>query len=452
MGLALLMLSAAVSPASADTIRQIVIVDNNKTTEDTVRFIADIEEGDRWDGDIQEQVRLELISSGLFKDVEIFSEPDPRGGVRVTIVAKDKHSWIIAPTIYRQPTNKGGGVGFGENNLFGQNKKLLLYGQLATGDSFFVAAYIDPSIAGTAFHWQFDLYLANERIIEYAAPREWLESPTPVRQTKMRYLNLGGRAGFTLFRSVSLDTRLRGAYVYYGVPLLLREQGATEADVGVAEGEAIPAPGTEGWDVSTEGIIKFDRRANYFGISTGSKLQLSVERSLPSLGSDFDYWYATAYVERGARFFRTHNFIAKAMTGYGRDVPFQHERTAGGTSLRGYEGRQFRGDFKAQANLEYSLHLFNLPFPALGKVAFRGIGFFDSAYTTFYDIEPDDTFRNYLPGQEELRGLQPFKNAVGGGIRLFARSIVLPLLGLDVGYGLEGGDVEVYFAIGLTDI
>jgi len=28
---------------------------------------------------------------------------------------------------------------------------------------------------------------------------------------------------------------------------------------------------------------------------------------------------------------------------------------------------------------------------------------------------------------------------------------VIPLLGLDIGYGLERGDYEVYLAIGLTD-
>ena len=62
----------------------------------------------------------------------------------VHILAKDKHRWVIAPAFYNQPTNIGGGIGFGENNLFGQNQKLLLYGQIATGDSFFIGAWVDP--------------------------------------------------------------------------------------------------------------------------------------------------------------------------------------------------------------------------------------------------------------------------------------------------------------------
>ena len=71
------------------------------------------------------------------------------GGVRVHILVKDKHSWVIAPTFYNQPTNTGGGVGFGENNLFGLNQKLLLYAQVATGDSFFIGAWVIPSIGGS---------------------------------------------------------------------------------------------------------------------------------------------------------------------------------------------------------------------------------------------------------------------------------------------------------------
>jgi hypothetical protein len=47
--------------------------------------------------------------------------------------------------------------------------------------------------------------------------------------------------------------------------------------------------------------------------------------------------------------------------------------------------------------------------------------------------------------------LAPLKNSVGAGIRLYVRQIVLPLLGLDFGYGLESGGIEMYLAIGLTD-
>ena len=61
--------------------------------------------------------------------------------------------------------------------------------------------------------------------------------------------------------------------------------------------------------------------------------------------------------------------------------------------------------------------------------------------------------RNYLPESDTWRHhiFAPLKNSVGVGTRFYLRSIVLPLLGLDVGYGLEAGDIQVYLAIGLTD-
>ena len=38
-----------------------------------------------------------------------------------------------------------------------------------------------------------------------------------------------------------------------------------------------------------------------------------------------------------------------------------------------------------------------------------------------------------------------------GVLGLYLRQIVLPLLGLDFGYGLEARDYQIYLAIGLTD-
>jgi outer membrane protein assembly factor BamA len=445
----LAMTLALVGDASAEKIRQIVIEDNTKTTDDTVLYIANIEKGDEWNEEIKAEVMVQLVSSGLFKDINIFHEPHPKGGVKVTILAKDKHSWVVAPTVYNQPTNKGGGVGFGENNLFGQNKKLLLYGQVATGDSFFVAAYIDPSIGGTAFHWAFDLFLQNQRVIEYEIPQKFIEAPSAVRQTKLRYLNGGAKIGATLFRSLSLDARLRGAYVFYGKPTL--KDGADISEVSPGETEVL-APGSEGWDVSGEVILKFDRRANWYGITSGDKYQLKYERALPELGSEFDYAKASISFQRARRYFEKHNLVLKSSASYGENLPFQHEFTSGGTSLRGYKGAQFRGDVKFGFNAEYSVHLFSMPFPLLERLAVRGLAFADSRYTTFQKRNNNDD-RNYLPGTFDDRSrAAPFKNSLGLGTRFFARSIVLPLLGLDVGYGLESGAVEIYFAIGLTDV
>jgi outer membrane protein insertion porin family len=126
-------------------------------------------------------------------------------------------------------------------------------------------------------------------------------------------------------------------------------------------------------------------------------------------------------------------------------LPFQQEFLTGGTSMRGWLNNQFRGDFRTLVNFEYSVPIFTIK-----GFSVRGLTFWDSAYTTFKATDEMASGRDYLPNSE-VRGLNGFKNSVGVGTRFYLRQIVLPLLGLDFGYGLEARDYQVYLAIGLTD-
>lgn len=427
---AVVMLTAAT--AGAEKITAIEVEGNTKTTADTVILIADLRVGDEFALDQVSAVQAKLVNSGLFKNAEV-SYTAFNGGLKIILKAEDKHSWVVAPTYYNQPTNQGGGIGFGENNLFGENKKLLVYGQVATGDSFFVGGYIDPSIKNTSFNWQADVYLLSKRTIEYAPPAEFRDDPQPVRESRLNYLNLGIRTGVKL-GPVAFSGRLRGARVYYGDTKM------------VATDEPTMAPGLEGYDVSGEVRLEYDTRANWYGISNGNRYRLSGERSLVALGSEFDYWGATLSFERARKYFARHNLVIKGSAAYGRDLPFHAELSAGGTNLRGYKNEQLRGNLRLIGSLEYSV-----PTVEIKGVALRLLAFADSSYTAFYDTADNTAVRNYLPNHE-VKGLAPFKNTVGLGTRLFVRQIVLPLLGLDVGYGIERNSWEVYLAIGLTDV
>ena len=454
-----IVLAVAHGASAADVIRDIVVEGNTKTTTDTVEVIAKISVGDDWSADMIERVRADLVSSGLFKDVDVYSLPCgpstmPRcddSGVRVRLTVKDKHSWIIAPALYNQPTNTGGGLGFGENNLFGENQKLLLYGQIATGDSFFIGAWVIPSLWGSRFYAQFDTYLKTSRVIEYTPPTGYTNIPTPVRQSRMNYLNVGGKLGVEPFHGFKLDARLRGAYVSYrDVRALTNVPGAVPMD-----GDNVARPGNEGWDVSNELSMAFDRRANWYGIDSGYQYRASVEYAVPKLGSDFHYYLVNVSIYRAARVLDRHNLVFKLGTTVGHDLPFQQEVTMGGTAMRGYLNDQFRGDLRVAGNLEYSFPLLTLTrvFSFVGldmPLEIRGLGFFDSGYTTFLNATNQE--RNYLPksARGDTTTLAPFKNSVGVGTRLNLRGIVLPLLGLDFGYGLEARDLQIYLAIGLT--
>lgn len=441
---ACLVVCLASASSRAAPIREIVVADNRKTTSATVEVIAQISVGDDWTAEMTDVVTARLVSSGLFKDVKVYWEPVGTG-VRVHLLVKDKHSWIIAPAFYTQPTNIGGGIGFGENNLFGQNQKLLLFGQIATGESFFIGAWIIPSIAGTRFYAQLDTFVKRARNIEYASPRKYIDNPPAIRKSYINYINGGLRLGVNLFHGIAFDTRLRAAHVAYRrVGLDTNDNPQVDlADIGpdITDPSQIPKPGAEGWDISNEFTLTIDRRANWYGIASGYRGTLTFEHSV--LSDDFHYYQFNASFYRAWKVLERHNLVIKARADIGHHMPFQQEYTSGGPTMRGWLNNQFRGDLRGLANIEYSAPMFTI-----AGLSFRALAFFDSSYTTF--LSTDNPERSYLPGAK-ARGLAPLKNSVGLGTRLFMRQIVLPLLGVDFGYGLEARDFQIYLAIGLTD-
>ena len=62
------------------------------------------------------RLERDLLSSELFEKVTVTLEEAP-GGVIVVAHLDDKHSWIVAPTLFVLPSNFAVGVGFAENNL-----------------------------------------------------------------------------------------------------------------------------------------------------------------------------------------------------------------------------------------------------------------------------------------------------------------------------------------------
>ena len=91
---------------------------------------------------------------------------------------------------------------------------------------------------------------------------------------------------------------------------------------------------------------------------------------------------------------------------------------------------------------------YSVPIAKWKIFAFRALAFYDSGYVAFHFRDPSG-MRKYLPTESD--GAHWFRNDVGGGIRIYVSNVVLPLLGLDFGYGLEGHSPEIYFEIGLTD-
>jgi outer membrane protein insertion porin family len=176
-------------------------------------------------------------------------------------------------------------------------------------------------------------------------------------------------------------------------------------------------------------------------VTWGSYAQVDLEPSIPGLDS-YGYQIATLRAYQSWRLLEEHELELRTGFGAGRHLPLHEDFAIGGVSdLRGYAVDQFRGDLRLSARAEYSVPLFKWRF-----LAFRALGFYDVGYVGYQARRPDD--RVFLPNQ--LRGGY-VRNDVGAGLRIYLNNIVLPLLGLDLGYGIEGHSPEIYFEVGLTD-
>lgn len=427
---AVLVLAGAVAHAEPRRIVGFEVRGKSKLRVRALRYLAHLEEGDWVDDRDRDRIVRDLISSELFEQARVTFEPAADGGVVVVATLRDKHSWIVAPTLYVLSGDRAVGAGYAENNVLGLNQKLLLYGQLGERDSLFFGTFLDQNVRGTPLTLRIDLYAYRRYIDEYENPVDDATSTAIARTTQSNYLGGGFLLGWNLAWWAIADLRLRGAYVYYADP-----QGP--------DGAPLPAPSPDGWDVSAQARITLDARHHYFGVTWGPYVQLHLDTTIPGL-DDYDYSWALLRAYYSWRLFGDHQLELRTHLNAGRHLPFQEELTLGGViDLRGYAQDQFRGDLRTMFRAEYSVPIARWRF-----FAFRAIGFWDSGYISYQFRDPDGR-RDYLPNQHDDASY--VRNDVGVGLRIYVKRIVLPLLGLDLAYGIEGRAPEIYFQVGLTD-
>ena len=425
---------AIVAAAVEDPPRQIAgfeIRGKTKLKLRALKYIANARTGDYVRDADRAQMRKLLVSSELFEEVAVTYEPTADGKVTVVATLKDKHSWIIAPTVWVLAGQRSIGLGYAENNLFGLNQKMLLYGQVGDRENLFFGAFLDENVRGTPWTLRLDFYAYERNVDEYLNPPDDPTSREIARTSVATYIAGAVLVGRNLAWWAIADVRLRAGVVTY------------EDARNPTTDEPLPEPSIDGRDVGIQGRITLDRRQHDFGVSSGPYLQLQVHQSVPKL-DEYDYQWALLRAYHSIRFFQEHQFETRVFLAWGRHLPAHDEWLIGGaTDLRGYAYDQFRGDTRAVLRLEYSVPLFKYKF-----FAFRALGFFDSGYLGYQFRNPDGT-RDYLPTQRD--NAYWFRNDVGAGFRVYVKRVVLPLLGFDIAYGIEGKAPEIYFQLGLTD-
>jgi outer membrane protein assembly factor BamA len=457
-------------------IRDIRVFDNTKTATGTVIELAGVRVGEDFTPDQLQTVKGKLINAGLFSDVNVYYEPF-LDGIRLNIVAKDKFAWFAAPTFSASTGNVGGGLAFGHTNLFGRNKKLLLYGALFSSDSRLLVVYQDPSLFGTWFFWRIDGGVARSKIDEDNLSMENsdnLENPWLFRRTPVWANGVGVQLG------LNLPLHLHGS-AYYRLQNLTMESACitdkcatpgTFAMSPLQPFEGNYQPGSDGTESYFHFDFGYDGTVNTWGIRTGTSIGAWYEYGDKALGSTFAYSKYGAGMRVGWRFFEEHNLILSSGFATGFHLPFTEEFEAGGSSLRGFNYREFRGDTSVDGHLQYYI-----PFFWAWNVAVRGLLFYDTqalwwnnlednqfvpqANGTYVITHPDGTYRDFLPEVDSVGGMfhaprlgldrGHWHNGVGGGMRLYLKSINIPLLGFDFGYGLESHETRFYIALGLSD-
>jgi outer membrane protein insertion porin family len=446
---------ALAAPRAALAIGEVVtdvrVRENARTEEETIRSIAGIHIGDTMEVHTLEVVRERLNTCGLFADVNVYWEPY-KDGVRVNIVIADKIPWAPLPTFSYSPGNISGGLFVGHGNLFGRGKRGIIGGRVSTADSGALVAYQDPALLGSWVFWEFSGHFQDQTIPEFSnVPGMPL---VPVRETNLRSFGFNGSIGVAWFRRVKTSVgwtidrfRLRG-WKLNTMP------GEFPDAVGLPTGQE---PGLRA-NISTS--VTFDFRAREHAIMWGNALSFGFDHGGHTWGGDakFHYVKVRASYEQGFRFFRRHNLIFR-LGGYaGRDLPLWSENSVGGTDLRGYVYHQFAGDTQFNGQGEYHFPLFSI-----SKLDVRGVAFYDAAAIWYRDLPPTDQSgtnydmrpdgRNFLPTrylQEGFRARRDIHTSAGAGLRFYLRSIAVPLVGVDFGYGIESrGPVRIVLIIGL---
>jgi outer membrane protein insertion porin family len=454
--------------AIGEPVTDVRVLDNQRTEESTVRSIAGINIGDTLQTDTLDTARERLNTSGLFADVNVWWEPHG-AGVRVNISVKDKFPWAPVPTASWSANNKSVGLVFVHGNLFGHGKQMLIGARYAQIDSGAALAYRDPSLFGSWIYWQLQGLIQRQVIPEYDSygPNATLGSPYEFRETRLWSYGFEPQIGVAWFRRVRTQIAWhRETYNYFS-------DGPYDAYGNLSGSDLPSSPGTHMLPAThggTVGIARagltFDFRAREFSVMTGQALSGSVDYASSAFGSDFKFWRAGASWEQGIRFFKTHNLIYSGGGVVGDNLPFWNENTAGGTNLRGYLGQQFRGDTQLWGKVEYHFPLFSI-----GSLDFRALGFYDVSAIWFRNL-PDQysgtgvqitdpatgqlynarltadgrTFPAFQ--QQGFSWDRSVHNDVGAGLRFFLRSVAVPLVGIDFGYGLESRNWNFIIIVG----
>ena len=435
---------ALASPALAidETITDIKIRENNRTSEDTIRAMAGADIGDDLESDTLEMIRERLNNSGMFADVDVFWEPY-KGGARVVITVREKFPWAPVPTFSLSPGNISFGAVLVHGNLWGRGKQGVIGGRISNVNSGAVLGYRDPAAFSTWMYYEFQAVFKDLQLPEFASGEQF--SNFALRTNNIRSYGVSTRFGVFWWRRVRTEVgwdfakwKYRG-YNYF-----------TGDAKSMLPGIVDPGAGAESATVGDAIFgLKFDYRAREHAIQTGNALNIGLRMGSPTWGSDtkIDYWRLGVDYIHGLRIMRRINWVNTAGFEMGERLPLWSEAWAGGSNLRGFQFMRFRGDTHTSFTSE-----FHFPLISISQLDIRALAFYDNHAVWWRKKEVGrEDGRSFLLDTYQPVGFKPGRdihNGVGGGLRFFLRSVAVPLVGVDYGYGIEDAAWRLVLVIG----
>lgn len=429
-------------PTVLGVVDEVSVIGTEKTLPETVQAYSQLDPGDTLTSADLPRVERRLIATGLFQTVKVSTQPTSAGRVRVVLEVEDKASWVVAPTFSISNSNIGGGVLYAESNLWGRSKKFATALQVSTAESGLFVGFLDPNLFGfPQLRLTFEGQVRSDRVEEYR-PGASQPAPEVVRRTRLNSASAASELSVMIAERVRVGAK-------YRVMLIDAQDPSQDTPVTAPAFE----PGPIQRDASLRLVVGVDTRQNLQAIMEGLNIEGAVELSNPGVWSDFRYKRFGLLYRHGIRFFEEHNLVLRGEAVAGMDLPFHQELVAGAGSLRGFLYRQFRGDTRLSFTAEYHFPLFTVR-----SLSFRGVGFSDTGMLMWRSLPADlqlrdvngRVVRGYLPEAKSGLGGATVAQGVGLGLRLFLRSVVLPLVGVDVAYGVNSGEIRFYVVAGVS--
>ena len=332
-------------------VEEIQITGNIKTVDKVIRREIDVEPGDLFDFEKVRKSMQEVYNLGFFEDVAMKLEPG----------SKDDQIVLVIEVIEKNTGVLGGGGGYStgeglfaylsvkEANLFGRGQSIEAQLEVGTRTTYKIS-FFEPWLGDTPTFFGVDVY---DTFLKRSEKVNGIDSEYEIER-------LGGKLTFgRVFRD---DLKVA------------MELKTEEATYDLISGQ-LPANAQEGLTNSLRPILIYDTRDDRFNPTEGWYATASVQNAGGFLGGDYTYrkydldlrtYLSTDFFDDDdrddTRITSTINegvLAMRAVGGFGdRSLPsFARYEIGGLGTIRGYDFREFTGDYSLVFNIEYRFPL-----------------------------------------------------------------------------------------------